>query len=145
MCSKDTLDRFYACSLECLTFYQRNATEKLEAVVWNGWCWFFPDVCQRGKQMVDFTFLLKFITVEIYQSDLGEEKDASSLWIMVFQLQKYLNDLLQNIVLRTRKEERNGGRGRKEEKKKKIGEKWLQTLMFLLWHKGKPVWDKPLF
>ena len=37
---------------------------------------------------------------------------------MVFQLQKYLNDLLQNIGLRTRKEERNGGRGRKEEKKK---------------------------
>ena len=36
---------------------------------------------------------------------------------MVFQLQKYLNDLLQNIGLRTRKEERNGGRGRKEEKK----------------------------
>lgn len=36
---------------------------------------------------------------------------------MIFQLQKYLNDLLQNIVLRTRKEERNGGRGRKEEEK----------------------------
>ena len=79
VCSKDTLDRFYACSLECLTFYQRNATEKLEAVVWNGWCQFFPDVCQRGKQMIDFTFLLKFITVEIYQSDLGGEKDAPSL------------------------------------------------------------------
>ena len=42
---------------------------------------------------------------------------------MIFQLQKYLNDLLQNIVLRTRKEEKNGGRGRKEEKKRKIGEK----------------------
>ena len=42
---------------------------------------------------------------------------------MIFQLQKYLNDLLQNIVIRTRKEEKNGGRGRKEEKKKKIGEK----------------------
>ena len=95
--------------------------------------------------MIDFTFLLKFITVEIYQSDLGEEKDVPSLWIMVFQLQKYLNDLLQNIVLRTRKEERNGGRGRKEEKKNEIGEKWIQTLMFLLWHKWKPVWDKPLF
>jgi len=38
---------------------------------------------------------------------------------MIFQLQKYLNDLLQNIVLRTRKEEKNGGRGRKEEKKRK--------------------------
>ena len=37
---------------------------------------------------------------------------------MIFQLQKYLNDLLQNIVLRTRKEERNGGRGRTEEEKK---------------------------
>lgn len=37
---------------------------------------------------------------------------------MIFQLQKYLNDLLQNIVLRIRKEERNGGRGRKEEEKK---------------------------
>ena len=35
---------------------------------------------------------------------------------MIFQLQKYLNDLLQNIVLRTRKEE-------KKKKKKKIGEK----------------------
>ena len=74
VCSKDTLDRFYACSLECLTFYQRNATE-----AWNGWCWFFPDVCQRGKQMIDFTFLLKFITVEIYQSDLGEEKENISI------------------------------------------------------------------
>ena len=38
---------------------------------------------------------------------------------MVFHLQKYLNDLLQNIVLRTRKEERNGGRGRKEEKNRR--------------------------
>lgn len=36
---------------------------------------------------------------------------------MIFQLQKYLNDLLQNIVLRAIKEERNGGRGQKEEKK----------------------------
>ena len=48
---------------------------------------------------------------------LGEEKDAPSLWIMIFQLQKYLNDLLQNIVLRAIKEERTGGRGQKEEKK----------------------------
>lgn len=72
----------------------------------------------REKQMIAFTFLLKCITVEIHLSDLGEEKDAPSLWIMIFQLQKYLNDLLQNIVLRIRKEERNGGRGRKEEEKK---------------------------
>lgn len=75
MCNKDTLDRFYACSLECLTFYQRNATEKPEAIVWNGLCWFFfSDLCQRGKQMIAFIFFLKCITVEMHLSDLGEEK-----------------------------------------------------------------------
>lgn len=46
---------------------------------------------------------------------------------MIFQLQKYLNDLLQNIVLRIRKEERNGGRGRKEEEKKKQNRRKVTT------------------
>ena len=84
------------------------------------------------KQMITFTFLLKFVTVE-YMSDLGQEKHVPSLWMTIFQYQTYLNELLQNVGFRMRKEGRKGGRERKERKGKgKTWEKkWLETLMSL--------------
>lgn len=80
------------------------------------------------KQMITFTFLLKFVTVE-YMSDPGQEKHVPSLWMTIFQYQTYLNELLQNVGFRMRKEEREGGK----EKKGKEREKHERKSDWKLW------------